>query len=297
MTQRKKDGKRRKRTAGDYIRLAIFVVALGVFIWSAVQLFTIWREYKVGEDEYDNLAQEFVHTLEEVPTAETTTAEESISDAAETSVGQGTEETPPGETQGETTAPPPPPTEPVRFSVDFDALKAVNPDNIGWLIMNGTQVNNPVVRGEDNTHYLRYTYLGTWNIAGCLFMDYRNEDEFQSRNAIIYGHNQKNEKMFGTLQAYRDGQFYKSHPVFQMYTPEGVIQYQIFSAYETGAVSESFQIQFADDEAFQRYLDLIVSRSLYDTGVSVGAGDKILTLSTCTDDTVDRFVVHAKRLN
>ena len=71
----------------------------------------------------------------------------------------GTEETPSGETQGETTAPPPPPTEPVRFSVDFDALKAVNPDNIGWLIMNGTQVNNPVVRGEDNTHYLRYTCL------------------------------------------------------------------------------------------------------------------------------------------
>lgn len=270
MSESRNRNRRRRWRAGDYIRLAVFVTALCVFLWSGFQLYSIWKEYRTGENEYGQLAEQYVHTL-----------------PAQT----GTES---GNTESGTEAEP---AVPVPFSVDFDALKAVNPDNIGWLIMDGTQVNNPVVQGTDNEYYLRHTYLDTWNIAGCLFMDYRNTEKFESRNAIIYGHNQKNEKMFGTLQLYRDPAFYQEHPIFLMYTPEGTLQYQIFSVYETGASSDTFQYSFADDASFQNYLDMVTSRSLYSTGVQVSASDKILTLSTCTDDTVDRFIVHAKRLN
>ena len=99
-------------------------------------------------------------------------------------------------------------SEPLPIQVDFELLRKQNPDVFAWLYCPDTPINYPVVQASDNEYYLRRLLDGSYNFAGTLFMDYRNAVELSDWNSIIYGHNLKNDLMFGTLPKYKDKAYF-----------------------------------------------------------------------------------------
>lgn len=183
------------------------------------------------------------------------------------------------------------------YQMDLSGLKAINSDVLGWIQIEGTNVDYPFVRAYDNETYIRQTIYGTTNAAGSIFIDCNVSAPFETQNTIIYGHNQRNKQMFHDLTYYEDSSYCNEHPVVLIYLENETRIYQIFSCYITQNVSVTYDCNYSSDAEYQSYLDQITSWSLYDTGVMVSTSDQIITLSTCTNDWEDkRFVVHAKRI-
>ncbi len=191
---------------------------------------------------------------------------------------------------------------PSEFSVNYPGLRKINDEIVGWIRVPDTTINYPIMQTGDNNYYLTHTFEHNTNIAGSIFLDFRNAADFSDRNTIIYGHHIKNGKMFADLRHYTDEEFYREHPVIYLNTPEeGNVEYEIFSFYLTGnyrdTYGETYTYQFSDDESYRDYLNMIVSQSQYDTGVDVSTDDSIITLSTCTNRTDDeRYIVHARKI-
>ena len=181
--------------------------------------------------------------------------------------------------------------------IDFEALWEINEDVVAWIRIPDTRIDYPVLQGSDDAYYLNHTFRDKVNSAGSIFMETLNRPDFMDYHTIIYGHNMKNGSMFGGLSSYRSPTYLVAHPYIYIDVEGGLLQYEIFSCYETTADSDSYTIGFAPDEVYADYLETIQGRSLYDTGVSVGIEDQVLTLSTCTKSGKEhRFVVHAKRI-
>lgn len=113
-----------------------------------------------------------------------------------------------------------PVSETAPITVDFERLQEENKDIIAWLYCPDTEINYPVVQSKDNEYYLRRLLDGTWNIAGTLFMDYRNAADCSDLHTIIYGHNMKNNTMFGSLPKYSKQEYYEEHSVLYLLTPK-----------------------------------------------------------------------------
>ncbi len=181
------------------------------------------------------------------------------------------------------------------FSVDFEKLLEINSDVVGWIRFDEpAEINYPVVQGRDNEEYLTRTFEANTNKLGTLFVDVNNTGDFTGRNTFIYGHNMKNGSMFAQLLEYKEDSFYKEHPYFYVYTPDGKVRtYEIFSAGVVKDTSDSYIMEYADDTAFQTYIDYIKQQSAYPTTAEVTAASKIVSLSTCTNVRDDeRFLVH-----
>lgn len=179
-------------------------------------------------------------------------------------------------------------------AVDFDALRTVNPDIAGWLYCAGTPINDPVVRGGDNTFYLDHLFTGEANKSGTLFMDCRCGSGFSDTNSIIYGHHMKNGGMFASIVKYRSQRYYDSHPVMYLLTPDGDYRLEVFSGYTTESGSGSYTIRFDRESEYAAFLKDTQEKSDFVSGVTPASSDRIVTLSTCTyayDDA--RYVLHA----
>ena len=271
--------RKRKRRQGGKIWLALIGVCVCVMVFSLYQLASIYLEYKAGTDEYDELQQFVLAELPEPGEREETPVPGE--EAPEESVGE--------EDEGQ--------EEDSLQRVAFAELKEINSNIIGWIQIPGTKISYPVMQGSDDAYYLNHTFRDKVNSAGSIFMETLNAADFTDYHTIIYGHNMKNGSMFGGLSAYQSPTYLVSHPCIYIDVEGGLLQYEIFSCYETTADSDSYTIGFAPDEVYAEYLDLIKGRSLYDTGVSVSIEDQVLTLSTCTrSGKENRFVVHAKRI-
>lgn len=187
-----------------------------------------------------------------------------------------------------------------KFTVDFDKLREINPDVVAWIRFEEPSViNYPVVHSKDNKEYLTRLFGEGKNTYGTLFVDKDNAGDFTDRNTFIYGHRMKSGSMFGKLEKYEDEAFYKEHPYFYIYTPDGKeSKYQIFSAGVVKDTSESYTKVFQSDEEFEKYIELIRAESNYQTDAEVTAQSQIVSLSTCTvDSNEDRFLVHAVKVS
>lgn len=111
--------------------------------------------------------------------------------------------------------------------IDFDGLRAVNGDIVAWIQIPGIGVDYPVVQGEDNEHYLHYTFDGKANKAGSIFLDYRNRAGFTDSKVILYGHNMKDGSMFSNLKKYQDSGFRKEQGRVLIYLPDKVLECEI----------------------------------------------------------------------
>lgn len=177
---------------------------------------------------------------------------------------------------------------------ELDELREVNSRIIGWLSLEGTRLDNPVLQAADNEFYLRHNYLDKESRGGSIFMDYRN-NLLLDRHTIFYGHVLRNGTMFGNLAKFADQSYAKAHPVFLYETPEKRYELEVFAAYETTTDFYYIETDFTD-ESYAAFLEEIQSRSEITMPVQVRAEDRIVTFSTCTTSVNDgeRFVVHAK---
>lgn len=260
-------GQKKKKTAGDYFLTVILVVAIGAFCFAAFNLIHIYLEYKKGTDEYAALERMAV-----------------------------TERDPDKQEVQEENGPdyPKPP-----IAVDFEPLRNVNSEVIGWLYVEGIpSISYPMVKGEDNDYYLHRTYEGTYNFAGTIFLDYENKGDFSDCNTIVYGHNMQNGSMFGKLSQFVNGDAYQNSKYFWILTPEVNYRYQIFSAYSTGVSSDTYTLFLGPGEEFLEYAQKMKANSAIETeDVEMGIRDKIVTLSTCTGNEATRLVVQGKMVD
>lgn len=182
---------KKEGTRGAILILSILSV-LAIFLVSAGLLCCSLYEYRKGEKEYGELRQ---YTAK--------------------APGQEPDSQSPGSLSDQEQEP--------MLAIDFEALKKLNPHIIAWIHIPGTPVSYPVTQGEDNSYYLTRTFSRAYNGAGCIFMDYRSSLPSEGGNTVLYGHNMKNNSMFGSLKRYWDNEYYREHSSFYLYTAEGDI--------------------------------------------------------------------------
>lgn len=186
-------------------------------------------------------------------------------------------------------------------------LLSQNQDTVGWIYIEGTKVDGPVVQSDDNAYYLDIGFDHKPNRAGAMFMDYRNVFGFdvskQSDNIVIYGHNMANNTMFGSLRKYRqDLSYYETHRFIELSSNYDNYTYVIFGLVITsGSASADWRYwdmeEFANEQEFNDFVSTVRQKNMTDINVDVKYGDQLLTLSTCYSDADDsRFLVIARKM-
>jgi len=181
------------------------------------------------------------------------------------------------------------------INVDFSELKQVNSDVVGWIKVNGTNINYPYVQTTNNDYYLKRAFDKSYNEAGWVFLDYRNKNTSYDRNTIIYAHGRSDLTMFGSLRfILKNGWLNDTNNfVIKISTETENTMWQIFSVYHIPVTSDYLQIDFYTDSEFKVFTNRLIDRSAYNFNTKVNETDNILTLSTCYNES-ERMVVHAK---
>ena len=266
----------RKLRIGLILCLAVvFLGGLGAMVYRNVQL----QKSEAAREEAEALAQQ----PEEEP--EQPEPKEEIP-----------EEIPPEEPKGWQEAPvqDDPQYEAMR-EIDLAALREVNPDVVGWIRIPGTEIDYPLMQGEDNQYYLERTWKGEPNAAGSIFLEQHCSADLSDFNTIIYGHRMKNGSMFAALKYYNTVEYLQEHPYVYILDDAGPHRYEVFSAYEASVTGTTYRLAIKEDEMKQKFIDDCSGWSVIETGVEPTIRDRMLTLSTCTGRGYEtRWVVQAR---
>lgn len=202
--------------------------------------------------------------------------------------------------------PTPAPQQTAQVLPRYRALYEENSDLIGWLQIDGTDIDLPVVQTPgDNEYYLRRGFDKLYSTGGTLFLDEQCSilPDAPTANWLIYGHNMADGSMFGELTRYREEAFYRAHPTFTFDTIYASGTWQVVAALDTtlGADELPYYTFFDADTKleWEKRVDAILQQSLYDTGITPEYGQQLLTLSTCGDTlprTDTRFALVAVRI-
>lgn len=182
------------------------------------------------------------------------------------------------------------------MSVDFKELLEKNKETVGWIKVNNTNVNYSVVQHNDNEYYLKHDFNKKYNINGWVYGDYRDDFKYFGTNTILYAHNMTNRTMFGSLVWCLKDSWYKNEEnhYIKLSTPYSNTVWKIFSIYTIVPEVYYLKTYFDSNEEHQEFLNTIKRRSIYDFKQDLTTDDKVLTLSTCSDDGTKRVVIHAK---
>lgn len=269
------------------IRVLLILIFLIVGAYSAWQIYNILTEYKAGDELYTSTQQYVVVHPEPVTETEPVQTEPAAETQLPTEpVETGTEE------PTEPTEPPEPKPEITFPEVDFEGLMAVSEDVIGWVYIEGTNINYPIVQGSDNRYYVSTMIDGTPNGAGSIFADFRNSSDFTDWHTVLYGHNMKNRSMFHDICNYRNQQYYDAHPMGLIITPEKNYYFEIVSGYVASLAEPAWQLGFVDENDAHQWLLGSMEKSLFTSSATPEPGDQMITLSTCSYEFSDaRFVL------
>lgn len=176
----------------------------------------------------------------------------------------------------------------------YNKLKESNTDYRGWITVENTDIDYPIVQGTDNDFYLKHDFNKKESISGCVFMDYLNEVD-KDDNIILYGHNMRNGSMFSKLQNFKENEFFYQNNKVIIKDEAGEHTYEVFSVYVLKPGDKLGKINYSSADEFNEYIKFIKNKSFYASDIKVEKGDKILTLVTCTYEIDDaRTIVHAK---
>ncbi len=179
------------------------------------------------------------------------------------------------------------------LNVDFSNLLKENNEVVGWIKVDGTNINYPILKHNDNSYYLNHSFDKTSNNAGWIFMDYRN-NLFNDYNTIIYGHGRVDGTMFGTLKNTISNEYLNSNNKFvKIASLDNSYIYEVFSVYRIAETDDYIKTNFDNKNDYMRFLNILKNRSLNNYNVEVNSDDKIITLSTCYNSR-ERLVLHAK---
>ena len=187
----------------------------------------------------------------------------------------------------------------------YQKLYLQNEDMVGWISIDGTTINYPVMQSKDNPNfYLKHGFDKAYTDYGCPYVQENCDMELPSDNIIIYGHHMNNGSMFADLEKFKDEDFWREHKTIAFNTLTEKNEYEILAVFKTVVYTDSPEAfkyyRFTDaqsPEEFKAFIDKCKELSLYDTGVSAEYGDKLITLSTCEySRTNGRLVVVAKKV-
>ena len=254
------DRNEKAKKRSDIIRRIILVISVGVFIFAAYNLINIFLAYHKADVIYDNIQQDV------------------LDEDSHTKVVIGEDEQ---EVE-------------IPFTYNHQALLNINSQGIGYIYIPSIDCRLPMVQGDDNDYYLTHTFNKEYSANGCLFEDYRINGGLSASQIIIYGRNMRNGAMFGKLKNYQDYSFWNNsgNDVFYIYTGNVIKEYKIFSCYISEAISDTYTFNFPTLESMRDYAVNMKAKSMYDTGVDVSTATQVITLSTCTNDGEQRFIVH-----
>lgn len=269
------------------MRKALMVILFAVFAVSTLMALLQWMDNSEGEAAYADAAQIAMHAPEKEL---------------------------PRETQPEMAEPAVPadvPAEPVTYwapvpvkdstemeemkQISITALQEKNEDVVGWVRIPGTKVDYPIMQGQDNDFYLNHTWDKQANSVGSIFMEHLNNPEMTDFNTIVYGHNMRNNSMFGDLENYSQERFFQDHPYVYVTTEKGVYRYEVFAFFLAEVDSLTYGLNLTREDTKREFLDLALENARYDTGIEPEVTDLILTLSTCSGGSyASRYVVQAR---
>lgn len=223
--------------------------------------------------------------------------------------------TAPPETETTVTETEPPPL--VILESMKDSLEK-NSDVAGWLTVSNTNIDNVVLQTTDNDYYMDKDFYGNHNIAGQIFVDYRcvinDYNNKQADNVIVYGHNQADGSMFGTLKKYKikkqstgNFSFYQQNPTFKFSNLYEEYTYKIIAIFVIETKPEQTRdgvifdyhnyVKFMGERNFDKFKENILKRTAVNTGVDFDENDKFMTLSTCSNEFDEsRLVVIGRRV-
>lgn len=261
------------------IRSVLMIVCVAVMIFSAWQIVRIVGNYRESQDSYKALEQYVSFAEKAEDPRESPLPTESLS-------------TEPTENVSEVTAVTEMPDISAWPQVDFGQLSEINDDIVGWIYIEGTNINYPIVQTTDNSYYLKRLFDGRRSGAGCIFLDYRSDADFSDRHSIIYGHHMNDRTMFARLVEYKSQNFYDEHRIAYLVTPTAYYKIGFFSGYVSDISSDAWKLSFHGDE-YGKWLEGIQQRSCFVSDCAPTEEDRVITLSTCTYEYNDaRFVLH-----
>lgn len=286
MSRRNPENRRRK--GGARRALLVFLLAaliLAALVLGALALAELYEQQSL-DDFYANLSrtsqaaaaddQEVSLPLMATALPDATTAPQSSASA-----GQAGEWTP------QTTLPPsyldvePDPSAQAVSEKDFDRLRQTMPDVVGWIRLDDSVIDYPVVHGDDNVYYLSHFPDGARNRFGSVMMDEANSGDFNDTVNILHGHHMRGGSMFGGLQNYESREYWETHRTIRLMTPAGDCDVAVFAAYTVNGYTFTYPTNFDTEEDFDRFIRRAVTSTPYDAGVEVAFNDRILMLSTC----------------
>ena len=183
----------------------------------------------------------------------------------------------------------------IQTKIDFEMLKEINSDIIGYLQVNGTDVEYAVVQAKNNSYYLKKDLNKKYNVGGSIFADYKNKFDGTDKNIVIYGHNVRDGSMFGSLKNILEEEWYNNEEnyLINFITENEENKYQVFSVYKIENEDYYIDTEFKEGE-FLEFVNTLKDRSIKDFGIEVTEEDSLLTLSTCANNNKYRVVLHAK---
>ena len=256
--------KQNKKKGGAGLTV-IIIICLAICAFAGYKLVSTLLEYKEGTDEYKALR---TYTTPRAPEE----ASEAVSEGEDVWYD-------------------------CPIDVDFDALRAINEDIVGWLYIGSLDLSNPIVHGEDNDYYLHRTFERTYNFAGSIFVEAKNKGDFSDPNTIIYGHKMKNGSMFGMLKHLTTEEDKLNDPHFWILTPQSNYYYEMFSIRKVSVDGDVYTLFSGPDQQVVDYaLQMAQETSVELPKQSFTKDSRFATLSTCTGDSAQRYVVQGLRV-
>lgn len=251
-----------KRTKGKKLVSAVVtIICLTVFIYASYQLLSVYLDYKQNRAMLNDVQDTYYNVASEDDS-------EIDSESNSNNVRTG-----------------------------FDALLEQNENVVGWITVDGTQIDYPILQSDNNVDYLTENYNGDSSIAGSIFMDYRNDVIGDELNTVIYGHRMKDGSMFQDLIKYLDEDFFREHQTFTFDTLYDSYEAEIFTVYNTMIDFNYIETDFESDQDYLELIEEMQDKSRFETDVDIDSDDQIITLSTCDyelDPNDGRLVLQAK---
>ena len=280
------DRPKKTMTAGDYVRYAVlFVCIFGFFLTGYFvfrKFYDYYRAYVVYSglqemvEEEDRFADDY---MKKTPASNLSLSPLEIFDGKTEEQNNGTFS-----------------EEQESLVRKISQLKKINADTVGWIRIDGTVVNYPVVRSNKKDYYLRRDFYGKVLSGGSIYVDNRNSKKLtENQNTVIYGHNMADGSMFASIHDFTSASVFYNAKI-EITTEEGVFIYTPFSVHESHQYDNYFETNFVSDEDFVNFCEQIAFLSIYETNFLPNSDTRIITLSTCMDNesaTEQRFAVHA----